>query len=74
MSQTLLLYAEKKELEDLLVENKQRVQKAGSYITTQSSFFQVRVTSQCGNARCSAVATVFKDQKKVQPLVILYGR
>lgn len=62
------------ELEELLVEGAKLVQAAAPYITTQSSFFQIQVTSRCGNARCVAVATVFKDQKNVQTLAVLYGR
>ncbi len=62
------------ELKELLTEGDKRLQAAGPYITTQSSFFQIRVTSRCGNARCAAVATVFKDQKNVQTLAVLYGR
>lgn len=63
-----------KELEELLTEGPKRIQAAEPYITTQSSFFQIRVTSRCGNARCEAVATVFKDKKNVQTLAVLYGR
>ena len=43
-----------------------------NYLTTSSTFFQIHVTSQSGNARSSAVATVVKEGKKVQQLVILY--
>lgn len=43
-----------------------------NYLTTTSTFFQICVTSQSGNARSSAVATVVKEGKNVQQLVILY--
>lgn len=43
-----------------------------NYLTTSSTFFKIRVTSQSGNARSSAVATVVKEGSKVQQLVILY--
>jgi type II secretory pathway component PulK len=42
------------------------------YLTTSSTFFQIRVTSQSGNARSAAVATVVKEGSNVQQLVILY--
>jgi hypothetical protein len=34
----------------------------------------IRVVSQSGNARASAVATVIKEDKNVERLVILYGQ
>ncbi|MHC4882570.1 MAG: hypothetical protein ACYSOH_03965 [Planctomycetota bacterium] len=43
-----------------------------NYLTTTSTFFQLQVTSQSGNARSSAVATVVKEGKNVQQLMILY--
>lgn len=43
-----------------------------NYVTTTSTFFQIRVISQSGNASSSAVATVVKEGKNVQQLVILY--
>lgn len=43
-----------------------------NYLTTTSTFFQVRVTSRSGNAGSSAVATVVKEGKKIQQLAILY--
>ena len=42
------------------------------YLTTTSTFFQIRVTSRSGNARSSAVATVVKEGKKTENLAILY--
>jgi len=62
------------ELIELLPEETQQIRAATPYLTTQSSFFQIRITSCCGNARCMAAATVFKDQKKVETLAVLYGR
>lgn len=43
-----------------------------NYLTTTSTFFQIHVVSQSGNASSSAVATVVKEGKNVQQLVILY--
>ncbi|MCI0499196.1 MAG: type II secretion system protein GspK [Planctomycetales bacterium] len=43
-----------------------------NYITTASTFFQVRVTSRSGNARAVAVATVVKEGKQMERLAILY--
>ncbi len=63
-----------RELEDLVPEEAPRIRAAAPYLTTQSVFFQIRIVSQCGNARCAAAATVFKDQKKVETLAVLYGR
>ncbi|HPY76271.1 MAG TPA: type II secretion system protein GspK [Anaerohalosphaeraceae bacterium] len=62
------------ELENLIPEERSRIQAAAPYLTVQSSFFQIRIDSRCGNARCLAAATVFKDQKKVETLAVLYGR
>lgn len=62
------------ELIELLPEEAQQIRAATPYLTMQSSFFQIRITSCCGNARCMAAATVFKDQKKVETLAVLYGR
>jgi type II secretory pathway component PulK len=43
-----------------------------NYLTTTSTFFQIRVTSRSGNARSSAVATVVKEGKTTDLLLILY--
>ena len=43
-----------------------------NYLTTTSTFFQIRITSRSGNARSSAVATVVKEGRKTQQLAILY--
>jgi len=43
-----------------------------NYLTTTSTFFQIRIISRSGNARSSAVATVVKEGKKTQQLAILY--
>lgn len=63
-----------RELEELVPEETSNLRSAAPYLTTQSVFFQIRIVSRCGNARCAAVATVFKDQKKVELLAVLYGR
>lgn len=44
------------------------------YITTTSTFFKIRVTSDCGNASASAVAAVVKETKQSQTLVVLYDK
>jgi hypothetical protein len=44
-----------------------------NYISTASTFFKIRVTSQSGNASTSAVATVIKEGKNMETLAILYG-
>ena len=43
-----------------------------NYLTTKSTFFQVRITSRSGGASSSAVATVVKEGRNTQQLVILY--
>jgi hypothetical protein len=43
-----------------------------NYLTTTSTFFQIRITSRSGNARSSAVATVVKEGRNTQQLAILY--
>ena len=48
------------------------MKKLNNYLTTTSTFFQIRITSHSGNARSSAVATVVKEGKKTQQLAILY--
>ncbi|HOK66885.1 MAG TPA: type II secretion system protein GspK [Anaerohalosphaeraceae bacterium] len=63
-----------RELEELVPEETSNLRSAAPYLTTQSVFFQIRIVSRCGNARCAAAATVFKDQKKVELLAVLYGR
>ncbi len=63
-----------RELEELVPEETSNLRSAAPYLTTQSVFFQIRIISRCGNARCAAVATVFKDQKQVETLAVLYSR
>lgn len=67
-------YKTTKELTDELFVYKIEIDKAAKYITTQSAFFKIRVDVTSGNARCSAVATVFKDRKNVEKLAILYSQ
>lgn len=43
-----------------------------NYITTTSTFFQVRVISRSGNARAVAVATVIKEGRQTERLAIMY--
>ena len=49
------------------------IERAKDYLTTTSNFFLIRVVGQSGNARVSAVATVIKEDRNVEQLVILYG-
>lgn len=42
------------------------------YLTTQSTFFKIRVVSHSGNARASAVATVVKQGSNAEKLAIIY--
>ncbi|OQY04279.1 MAG: hypothetical protein B6I25_07165 [Planctomycetales bacterium 4572_13] len=48
------------------------MKKLENYLTTTSTFFQIRITSRSGNAHSSAVATVVKEGKKTQQLAIFY--
>jgi len=43
-----------------------------NYITTTSTFFQVRVISRSGNARAAAVATVIKEGRQIERLAVMY--
>ena len=43
-----------------------------NYIATTSTFFQIRITSQSGNARAVASAAIVKEGRQMQRLVILY--
>jgi DNA uptake protein ComE-like DNA-binding protein len=43
-----------------------------NYISTTSTFFQIRITSRSGNARAVAVATVVKEGRQMERLAILY--
>jgi len=49
------------------------IDRAKDYLTTTSNFYSIRVVSASGNARATAVATVIKEDKKVEQLAILYG-
>lgn len=49
------------------------IDRAKDYLTTTSNFYSIRVVSCSGNARTTAVATVIKEDKKVEQLAILYG-
>lgn len=59
-------------LKDLRSLDSETMEKFKSYLTTTSSFFQVRVVSRSGNASSSAVATVVKEGRNIQRLAILY--
>jgi hypothetical protein len=50
------------------------VDRAAPYIDMESKFFSVRVTSRCGRAKVSSVAAVIKEDKKMEHLIMLYGR
>ncbi len=49
------------------------IDRAKDYLTATSNFYSVRVVSASGNARVTAVATVIKEDKKIEQLAILYG-
>ncbi len=61
------------EMKDLFYGDSLAIERAKNYLTTTSNFFLVRVVSQSGNARVSAVATLVKEGRNVERLVILYG-
>jgi type II secretory pathway component PulK len=60
------------ELKDLGGLDSDTMKTLNNYLTTTSTFFKVRVDSQSGSARTSAVATVVKEGTKTQVLAILY--
>jgi len=61
------------ELKDAFYGDSTAIERAKDYLTTTSNFFLIRVVSQSGNARVSAVATVIKEGRNVERLAILYG-
>ena len=65
----LLKISELKELGSL---DTNTMRQLNNYLTTTSTFFQIRITSRSGNARSSAVATVVKEGRKTERLAILY--
>ncbi len=67
-------YRSLKELTDELYLYKVEIERASKYFTTQSVFFKIRVECFSGIARCTAVATAFKDRKTVEKLAILYSQ
>lgn len=60
------------ELKSLGRLNADTMNNLNNYLTTTSTFFQIRITSRSGNARSSAVATVVKEGNKTERLMILY--
>ena len=61
------------ELKDLGQLDSDTMKTLNNYLTTTSTFFKVRVDSQSGSARSSAVATVVKEAQRTEVLAILYG-
>ncbi|MHC4834755.1 MAG: type II secretion system protein GspK [Planctomycetota bacterium] len=61
------------ELKELGGLDAETMKQLDNYLTTTSTFFQIRVTSRSGNARSSAVATVVKEGRKTERLAVLYG-
>ena len=61
------------DLKDSFYGDSEMITRAQDYLTTTSNFFLIRVVSQSGNARVTAVATVIKEGKTVERLAILYG-
>ncbi len=61
------------DLKDSFYGDSEMITRAQDYLTTTSNFFSIKVVSQSGNARATAVATVIKEGKNVERLAILYG-
>ena len=61
------------ELKDLGQLDSDTMKTLNNYLTTTSTFFKVRVDSQSGSARSSAVPTVVKEAQRTEVLAILYG-
>jgi len=61
------------ELKDVGMLDTESFNNLKNYIAVSSSFFKIRVTSSSGSAVTSAVATVIKEGKNVQPLAVMYG-
>ncbi len=59
------------ELQKSLYRYSQSIKKSRNYIMTASTFFAIKVTAAHGRAKTSAVATVIKQGKKVQPIAII---
>jgi hypothetical protein len=49
------------------------VEKSQKYITTQSTFFTIKVTATSGVAQASAVIAVVKDAKGVKKVAVISG-
>jgi DNA uptake protein ComE-like DNA-binding protein len=62
------------DLQSRLFVYRDSIERAAPYIDTESKFFLIQATSRCGNAKVSAVATVIKEGKQMERLMILYGR
>jgi len=65
-------FLELDELKDLGGLDSEAMKNINNYLTTVSTFFQIRVTSRSGSACSFAVATVVKEGNNVERLVILY--
>jgi len=59
------------ELKSELYAYNDSIEKTEPYITTKSTFLAIKVTAKSGNARTSAVATVIKNDKKVERIAII---
>jgi type II secretory pathway component PulK len=66
-------FAKIEELKDVGMLDVESFNNLKNYIAVSSNFFKIRVTSSSGNASASAVATVIKEGKNVEPLAIMYG-
>ena len=60
-----------KELQKSLYRYSESIKKSRNYIMTASTFFAIKVTAAHGRAKTSAVATVIKQGKNVQPIAII---
>jgi len=59
------------ELQKSLYRYSESIKKSRNYIMTASTFFAIKVTAAHGRAKTSAVATVIKQGKKIQPIAII---
>jgi len=62
------------ELEQMLPGYATSIRACQPYLTTQSTFFSIRVTAWAGTAKASAVTTVIRNGKQVQTIAMLTQR
>ncbi len=64
-------YKDMRDFKTSLLTYADSITKAERYITTKSDFFTVRVTARSGVAKASTVASIIKNEKKVQKLAVI---